>query len=94
MSTPTKHKKGAKKHYKCAILTISTSKYRNKEKGVADIGDLSGEIAKKLVTKNGHEVVYHAVLPDKEARIYEGITKALDTGADFIITSGGTVQIR
>ena len=90
MSVPAKHKEGAKKHYKCAILTISTSKYRNKEKGEADIGDLSGEIAKELVTKNGHEVVYHDVLPDKEDKIYEGITKALDTGADFIITSGGT----
>jgi molybdopterin biosynthesis enzyme MoaB len=65
MSTPAKHKKGAKKHYKCAILTISTSKYGNKEKGAADIGDLSGEIAKELVTKNGHVVVYHDVLPDK-----------------------------
>ena len=90
MSTPAKHKKGAKKHYKCAILTISTSKYRNEEEGEADIGDLSGEIAKEFVTKNGHEVVYHDVLPDKEDKIYEGITTALDTGADFIITSGGT----
>ncbi len=90
MSTPLKHKKGAKKHYKCAILTISTSKYWKKEKGVADIGDTSGEIAKELVTRNGHEVVYYDILPDREDRIHEAISKALSTDADFIITSGGT----
>jgi molybdenum cofactor biosynthesis protein B len=90
MSVPAKHKEGARKHYKCAILTISTSKYWKKEKGEEDIGDASGEIANELVTKNGHEVVYYDVLPDKEDKIYEGITKALNTDADFIITSGGT----
>ena len=90
MSVSAKHKEAAKKHYKCAILTISTSKYRNKEKGDEDIGDLSGEIAQELVTKNGHEMVYYDVLPDKEDKILVGITKALGTDADFIVTSGGT----
>jgi molybdenum cofactor biosynthesis protein B len=90
MSVPAKHKEGAKKHYKCAILTISTSKSWKKEKGEEHLGDASGEIAKELVTKNGHELVYYDVLPDKEDKIYEGITKALNTDADFIITSGGT----
>jgi len=89
-STPAKHKKEARKHYKCAILTISTSKYRKKEKGEEPIGDTSGEIAKELVIKNGHEVVYYDILPDKEDKIYEGISKALNTDADFVITSGGT----
>jgi molybdenum cofactor biosynthesis protein B len=90
MSTPAKHKKGAKKHYKCAILTISTSKYWKKEKGEENIGDTSGEIAKELLTKNGHEVVYYDVLPDEENKIHEGVSKALNTDADFIVTSGGT----
>ena len=90
MTVPAKHKKGAKKHYKCAILTISTSKYWKKEKGEEDIADLSGEIAKGLVTRSGHEVVYYDVLPDDEDKIHEGISKALSTDADFVITSGGT----
>ena len=72
------------------MLTISTSKYWKKEKGEENIDNLSGEIAKKLVTRNGHEVVYYDVLPDKEAEIYEGISKVLNTDADFIITSSGT----
>jgi len=91
MTVPAKHKSGAQKHYKCAILTISTSKYWKREKGSEeDIGDLSGESAKELVTKNGHDVVYYDVLPDEEDKIYEGISKALSTDAEFIITSGGT----
>ena len=91
MTVPAKHKSGAHKHYKCAILTISTSKYWKREKGSEeDIGDLSGESAKELVTKNGHDVVYYDVLPDEEDKIYESISKALSTDADFIITSGGT----
>ena len=91
MTVPAKHKSGAQKHYKCAILTISTSKYWKREKGSEEnIGDLSGESAKELVTKNGHDVVYYDVLPDEEDKIYEGISKALSTDTEFIITSGGT----
>ena len=90
MSTPAKHKEGLRKHYKCAILTISTSKYWNKQKGAKEIGDLSGEIAQDLVTKNGHEVVFYDILPDIATKINEGITKALETEAEFIVTTGGT----
>ncbi len=35
-------------------------------------------------------MVYYEVIPDVEERIYTGIMNALDSGADFIITSGGT----
>jgi molybdenum cofactor biosynthesis protein B len=90
MSVPEKHKKGAKRHYKCAILTISTSKYRKKEAGERDFGDLSGERAKELVTQGGHKVVYYDIVPDREDMINRGVTNAMDAGADFIITSGGT----
>ena len=91
MSVPATHKKGTKKQYKCAILTISTSKYWEKAKGSeADIGDLSGESAQELVKRNGHAVVYYEVVPDDKEKIYEGIVNALGTDAEFIITSGGT----
>ena len=90
MTVPAKHKNGIKRHYKCAVLTISTSKYRKRESGEKEIDDLSGESAQGLMRENGHEVVYYDVLPDEEARIIEGITNALRAGADFIITSGGT----
>lgn len=86
MSIPAKHKKGAKKQYKCAIITISTSKYWKKE----EVADLSGEITKELVTGNGHELVFYTIVPDEEDKIDEGVKKALNTDAEFIITSGGT----
>ncbi|MBN1763120.1 MAG: MogA/MoaB family molybdenum cofactor biosynthesis protein [Methanomicrobia archaeon] len=90
MTVPAKHKNGVKQHYKCAVLTISTSKYWKRERGEEEIDDLSGESAQELVRENGHEVVYYQVLPDEEDKIAEGIVNALRTGADFIITSGGT----
>jgi molybdenum cofactor biosynthesis protein B len=90
MTVPAKHKSGIKRQYKCAVLTISTSKYWKREKGEEEIGDLSGESAQELVRENGHEVVYYDVLPDDEEKIAEGIANALRTGAEFIITSGGT----
>lgn len=90
MSVPRKHKTGIKIQYKCAILTISTSKYWKREKGENAIGDLSGEIAQELVRENGHEVVYYDVLPDEEDKIHDGIANALHADTDFIIMSGGT----
>lgn len=96
MPVPAKHKSGRLMRYKCAILTISTSKskYWKKEGGERDkkreIGDLSGEIAKELVSDDGHHVEYYNVLPDDADKIFDGILKSLMTDADFIITSGGT----
>ena len=85
ISIPARHREGAKQYYKCAILTISTSKHKNRTQN-----DISGSVARSLVTERGHEVVYYDVIPDIEERIYKGIIKAQDSGADFIITTGGT----
>ncbi len=84
LTPPEKHKSGLKQHYKCAVITISTSKHRDNGE------DVSGSIAKSLLTERGHEVVYYDVIPDVGEHIRRGIEEALDSGADFIITSGGT----
>lgn len=89
-SVPEEHKKNTKKHLKGVILTISTSKYREKEVGKEDFSGLSGEIAKELVERKAHEVIFYDVLPDEKDKIRKGIKKALLTDADFIITTGGT----
>jgi len=85
MSIPARHREGARQYYKCAILTISTSKHKNRAEK-----DISGSVARSLVTERGHEVVYYDVIPDIEERIYNGIMDAQDSGAEFIITTGGT----
>ncbi len=85
ISTPARHKAGIKQHYRCAVLTISTSKHRDNTQK-----DVSGTIAKSMLTDRGHEVVYYDVIPDLREPIRRGIQKALDSNADFIITSGGT----
>ncbi|HDN68250.1 MAG TPA: MogA/MoaB family molybdenum cofactor biosynthesis protein [Methanomicrobia archaeon] len=92
MSIPEKHKKGAKKKFKCAVLTVSTSKFWRRERGESEeeVADLSGKIAKELVARAGHEVVFYDLLPDEEEKIKEGVSSALKSGADFVVTSGGT----
>jgi len=90
MAVPAKHKSGIPTRYSCALLTISTSKYAMRAQGAEEIGDLSGERAKELLEREGHTIVSYAVVPDDELRIYTGVLEALQSGADFIITSGGT----
>jgi len=85
MSIPARHREGARQYYKCAILTISTSRHKNRAQK-----DISGSVARSLVRERGHEVVYYDVIPDIEERIYKGIMKAQDSGAEFTITTGGT----
>ena len=46
ISVPAKHKKGVKKHYKCAVLTISTSKYWKRENGEKEIDDWEWQLEK------------------------------------------------
>ena len=78
MSVPEMHRREAPKHFKCAVLTISTSKAKKAEEmrmsghselNPSEIGDVSGEIALKLLSESGHEVVPYDVLPDERERI-------------------------
>ena len=94
------HRKEARrKHFKCAVLTISTSKAKKAEEmrisgrselNPAEIGDVSGEIALKLLSESGHEVVLYDVLPDERERIREAVERALSSDAEVVVTTGGT----
>ena len=92
------HRREAPKHFKCAVLTVSTSKAKKAEEKKregknarpADIGDLSGEIALKLLSESGHEVVLYDVLPDERERIREAVERALSSDAEVVVTTGGT----
>ena len=89
-AVPSQHKRNLKQQYNCAILTISTSKYRKRARGEHDLDDRSGEIAQELARQHGHAIVYYDVVPDDETLIYESVASALHSDADFIITTGGT----
>lgn len=91
MKTPEEHKKGIKKEFRCAVLTISSSRYANLEKK-ENIDDPSGELIKKILEDNRHEVVEYEILPDDETVIKEKITELVKSksNTEVIITTGGT----
>ncbi len=83
-STKT-HKKESKKHINFAILTISTSKF--KEEG----RDISGDIISGCIEKEGHTVAKRDISDDEKQMIKEKITHYLkDKNIDLIVTTGGT----
>ncbi len=90
-SVVKEHKKGTKRAYKFALVTVSTSRYQ--EHGSVEIPsgaeDVSGENMLRLVEKEGHNVVGYSLVPDDVGLIRDVVKNYLDT-SDVIVTSGGT----
>src|SRR5919108_1983482 len=79
------HKHHSPKSLRLIVITVSTSRYRNKS-----LHDESGEIAVELCRQAGHKVSYKVVDDDKQM-IRIQLLKALFEGAkDGAILSGGT----
>ncbi len=89
-NVPELHKKNAKKKLRCAIFTVSTSKYERKLRG-EPVDDVSGSVARRLLEENGHEVVLYDLLPDDLDEIRKGVESSIQAAdVDFIVTMGGT----
>jgi len=85
--TATEHKKHAVTPVNAAVITLSTS--RAKEKDPAP--DKSGDVIQKLLEKQGHVVVSRQLLPDGKPRLRAAVRKlAEDENVQVIITTGGT----
>ena len=81
------HKKHAAESINAAVITLSTS--RAKEKDPAP--DKSGDIIQELLQKHGHKVVTRLMLPDGKSRLRAAVrTLAGDENVNVIITTGGT----
>ncbi len=79
------HKKESKKHINFAILTISTSKF--KEEG----HDISGNIISGCIEKEGHTVAKRDISDDEKHMLKEKINQYIkDKSIDIIVTTGGT----
>ncbi|MDQ6848486.1 MAG: MogA/MoaB family molybdenum cofactor biosynthesis protein [Actinomycetota bacterium] len=52
--------------------------------------DHSGELLAGLLGEAGHEVVQRAIVPDEVDAIRGAIRKAIDAGAQIVLTTGGT----
>ncbi len=92
MDIPRLHKENAQKSYKCAILTISTSRFE--KYGNADrperAEDASGKLIWGMVQVQGGEVVHYELIPDNIEMIREALKRCLYSEAEVIISSGGT----
>lgn len=78
--------------YKCAIVTISTSRY--KKYGKVDrperAEDASGKLIWGMMQVQGNEIVHYELIPDDIEMIREAFKKCLYSEADVIISNGGT----
>ncbi len=92
MDIPRLHKENTQKTYRCAILTISTSRYE--KYGKIDrperAEDASGKLIWGMVQVGGGEVVLYELIPDNIDKIREALKRSLYSDAEVIISSGGT----
>ena len=79
------HKKASSKKFKIGLFTVSSSRFRDK-----NMNDESGEIAKNLVEKAGHDFLY-SVIDDSRPLIRFSLYKSfVQDGCDAVIFIGGT----
>lgn len=86
---PSLHKEHAPKVASVFVITCSTSKARQKEKGMR-VDDPSGDAIEKLMRDAGHHITGRTLIPDQARFLRAIIRKALRSDADAIIITGGT----
>lgn len=92
MDTSQLHKENVQKTFRCAILTISTSRYEKygKTDRPERAEDVSGKLIWGMAEVQGSKIVHYELIPDDMEMIREAFKKCLYTEADVIISSGGT----
>ena len=86
-SSATEHKKHATASLNAAVITLSTSRAKDKDPAP----DKSGDIIQELLEKQGHVVVERLLLPDGKPRLRAAVRRlAEDENVNVIITTGGT----
>jgi molybdenum cofactor biosynthesis protein B len=86
---PSLHKKHAPKVASVFVITCSTSKAHQKEKGMK-VDDPSGDAIEKLIRHAGHHIAGRTLIPDRAGLLRTTIRKALRSDVDAIIITGGT----
>jgi molybdenum cofactor biosynthesis protein B len=88
--TSKKHKDKAPKNLNFAVITISTSRYKDSQTG-KPVTDESGDLILKTLKNNGHTVAIQQLITDNKATIQATIRKMLNSPkVDAIISTGGT----
>jgi len=88
--TVLKHKSEAPKTLNFAVITCSTSRYKEYIE-TGRINDLSGDIIVQILRENGHRVTLRKIVTDDRETIQKTVMRALRSRkVDAIIISGGT----
>jgi molybdenum cofactor biosynthesis protein B len=88
--TSKKHKEKAPKQLNFAVITISTSRYRDSQAGKL-VTDESRDLILKLLKDNGHTVVVQRLITDDKTMIQKTIREILESPkVDALISTGGT----
>ena len=78
-----KHKANAPKKVNVGIITVSSTRSMKEDK--------SGQWISKRVKKEGHNLVFHGVVPDEIGTITKTVHETIsDYGAQVILVTGGT----
>ena len=86
-SSVEEHKKHAVASVNAAVVTLSTSRAKEKDPSP----DKSGNVIQELLEKQGHAVVERLLLPDGKPRLRAAVRRlAKDKNVNVIITTGGT----
>ena len=88
--TVEKHKAEAPKRLNFAVITCSTSRYKEYVE-TRRINDPSGDLIIKILRENEHRVTMRKIVTDDKAEIQKAVMRAVKSRkVDVIITSGGT----
>ena len=88
--TSKKHKEKAPRKLTFAIITISTSRYKDSQAGNL-VTDESGDLIQEMLKNNGHTIAVQQLIGDNKATIQTTIRKMLNSPEiDAIISTGGT----
>jgi molybdenum cofactor biosynthesis protein B len=84
------HRHAASKEVKVAVITVSTSKYREAQEG-KQVNDISGETIRSLSEQAGYIIISHELIDDNIRMIRLTVLHSLyEAGADAVILTGGT----
>jgi molybdenum cofactor biosynthesis protein B len=88
--TSKKHKEKAQKNLSFAVVTISTSRYKDSQAG-KPVTDESGDLILETLRNNGHTVAIQQLITDNKATIRATLRKMLNSPkVDAVISTGGT----
>jgi molybdenum cofactor biosynthesis protein B len=88
--TAAKHKAEAPNPLNFAVITCSTSRYKEFSE-TGKYSDPSGDLIVQLVRSNGHRVTMRRLASDDKSEIQHVVMRALKSRkTDVIVTSGGT----